>query len=185
VRARIEARVREQEPDVAEAVRRAAGAEAEFAATLARALGPLYRITLIGRKGEAEATFGGFVGKMEKRARIPLPGSDRLLLIEVDERSLVSAARAIQALLAPGGDTEVPSGTFTHVDRAIDELIAMAEAQVGKPISRMTRSEKQSIVRFLDDRGAFAVRKSVETVAEALGVSRFTVYNYLDSIREE
>jgi predicted transcriptional regulator YheO len=48
----------------------------------------------------------------------------------------------------------------------------------------MSRAEKQQVVRFLDGRGAFALRKSVETVADALGVSRFTVYNYLDSSRQ-
>ena len=33
---------------------------------------------------------------------------------------------------------------------------------------------------MLEERGAFAFRKSAETVAEALGVTRFTVYNYLN-----
>ena len=34
-------------------------------------------------------------------------------------------------------------------------------------------------MRLLDERGAFRLRKAVEDVADALGVSRFTVYNYL------
>ena len=34
---------------------------------------------------------------------------------------------------------------------------------------------------MLDERGAFTLRKAVEDVADALGVSRFTVYNYLNS----
>jgi predicted transcriptional regulator YheO len=55
---------------------------------------------------------------------------------------------------------------------------------VGQPLAEMSRAGKQQVVRFLDERGAFALRKSVETVADALGVSRFTVYNYLDSSRK-
>lgn len=35
-------------------------------------------------------------------------------------------------------------------------------------------------MRILEARGAFSVRHGVETVAGALGVSRFTVYNYLN-----
>lgn len=35
-------------------------------------------------------------------------------------------------------------------------------------------------MRILEARGAFSVRHGVETVASALGVSRFTVYNYLN-----
>ena len=36
-------------------------------------------------------------------------------------------------------------------------------------------------MHLLDERGAFQLRKSVEEVADALGVSRFTVYNYLNA----
>jgi predicted transcriptional regulator YheO len=79
---------------------------------------------------------------------------------------------------------EPPAGSFTHVDRALTELISLAELQVGQPLAEMSRAGKQQVVRFLDERGAFALRKSVETVADALGVSRFTVYNYLDSSRK-
>ena len=40
---------------------------------------------------------------------------------------------------------------------------------------------KQLAVRMLDDRGAFALRRSVESVADAMNVSRFTIYNYLNA----
>ena len=39
----------------------------------------------------------------------------------------------------------------------------------------------QAAVRRLDARGAFQLRRAVEEVADALGVSRFTVYNYLNA----
>ena len=34
-------------------------------------------------------------------------------------------------------------------------------------------------MRLLDERGAFMLRRAVEHVADAMGVSRITVYNYL------
>ena len=37
-------------------------------------------------------------------------------------------------------------------------------------------------VRLLDERGAFILRRAVEEVADAMGVSRITVYNYLNAI---
>ena len=49
----------------------------------------------------------------------------------------------------------------------------------------MSRGDKQQLVRYLDERGAFALRKAVERVAATLGVSRFTVYNYLDAARTD
>ncbi|WCO67664.1 helix-turn-helix domain-containing protein [Iamia majanohamensis] len=60
-------------------------------------------------------------------------------------------------------------------------LIAQVEAEVGGPLAGLSREDKQRAVALLDERGAFAYRRSVEDVADALGVSRFTVYNYLNA----
>jgi hypothetical protein len=67
-----------------------------------------------------------------------------------------------------------------HVESTIDRLIGLAEATLGKQVADMDRTEKQHTVRFLDERGAFLIRKAVEDVADRLGVTRFTIYNYLD-----
>jgi predicted transcriptional regulator YheO len=62
----------------------------------------------------------------------------------------------------------------------LEQLLADLAAELGDPLSELPRAEKQRAVRLLEERGAFAYRKSAETVAEALGVTRFTVYNYLN-----
>jgi len=69
-----------------------------------------------------------------------------------------------------------------HLDLhdALPTLIAEVEADLGLPCAEMERAQKQEVVCLLNERGAFTLRKSVEDVAEALGVSRFTVYNYLE-----
>jgi hypothetical protein len=159
----------------------------EFVKELADALGPLYRLAILASDGEVEETFGGFEGDRTHRMIVPLPGSGRRLAIDVDAGAVEAAAGLVRALgrRDEGEDAQPPLGTFTHVDRALDELIALAENQVGRPISEMNRADKQRVVRFLDQRGAFTLRKAVETVADALGVSRFTVYNYLDASRED
>jgi hypothetical protein len=160
--------------------------ELGFAKELADALGPLYRVAILSPDGEVEDTFGGFDSERIRRRIVPLPGSDRRLAIDIDAGAVEAAAQIVRGLgPRDGQDGPPPLGTFTHVDRALDELIAMAEGQVGRPISEMSRADKQRVVRFLDQRGAFTLRKAVETVADALGVSRFTVYNYLDASRED
>jgi len=63
-------------------------------------------------------------------------------------------------------------------------LIAEVEAELGGRLSSLRRPEKQRAVRLLEERGAFEMRRSTETVAEALGVTRFTVYNYLNRARD-
>ena len=47
------------------------------------------------------------------------------------------------------------------------------------PASRQVFYE---IVRELRDRGFFLLRDAAETAGHALGVSRFTIYNYLNEI---
>jgi HTH domain len=87
------------------------------------------------------------------------------------------------------GSERVAYGLFihgagrAHLAATIPQLIDMAQNRIGKEIAAMSRTEKQQVVHFLDERGVFLIRRAVEDVAERLGVSRFTIYNYLD--REE
>ena len=57
---------------------------------------------------------------------------------------------------------------------------ATSPASWARRSTDLPRAEKQRAVRMLEERGAFAYRRSAETVAEAIGVTRFTVYNYLN-----
>ncbi|MGH9067126.1 MAG: helix-turn-helix domain-containing protein [Acidimicrobiales bacterium] len=63
---------------------------------------------------------------------------------------------------------------------ALRRAIVTVERELGGPLDRLSRVDKQRAVQLLESRGAFSFRKSVEDVAEALGVSRFTVYNYIN-----
>ncbi|MFF9125034.1 helix-turn-helix domain-containing protein [Streptomyces sp. NPDC014889] len=63
---------------------------------------------------------------------------------------------------------------------SLDHILAAMERRKGMPLADLDRRSKQEVVRVLEARGAFSVRHGVETVASALGVSRFTVYNYLN-----
>ena len=65
---------------------------------------------------------------------------------------------------------------------ALDRLIEGVEAELGGRLPALGREDKQRAVRLLDERGAFILRRAVEDVADAMGVSRITVYNYLNAI---
>ena len=67
---------------------------------------------------------------------------------------------------------------------SLDRLIANVETQLGGSLRSLDRADKQRAVRILDDKGAFQLRKSIEDVGEAMGVSRITIYNYLSAIKE-
>jgi hypothetical protein len=65
---------------------------------------------------------------------------------------------------------------------ALDRLLERVSEELGAPLGQLSREGKQRAVQLLDERGAFNFRKSVEDAAQALEVSRFTVYNYLSRI---
>ena len=76
----------------------------------------------------------------------------------------------------PPGQVEVVG----DLGRLLDDLAL----ELGAPLRDLSRPQKQRAVRLLEERGAFTYRRSAETVAEALNVSRFTVYNYLNRNRQ-
>ena len=65
---------------------------------------------------------------------------------------------------------------------AMERLIESVEKELGAKLVLLSRAEKQRAIRLLDERGAFILRRAVEDVADAMGVSRITVYNYLNSL---
>jgi DNA-binding CsgD family transcriptional regulator len=65
----------------------------------------------------------------------------------------------------------------------VNTLLAEVADELGGPLNTLSRTDKQQAVLLLEARGAFEYRKSAEIVAEALGVTRFTVYNYLNRAR--
>ncbi|GAA2839406.1 helix-turn-helix domain-containing protein [Kribbella solani] len=69
------------------------------------------------------------------------------------------------------------------VDGGVRSLLVEVAEELGGPLRELSRGEKQRAVLLLEARGAFEYRKSAEIVAEALGVTRFTVYNYLNRAR--
>ncbi|MGK5548846.1 helix-turn-helix domain-containing protein [Streptomyces sp. URMC 127] len=75
---------------------------------------------------------------------------------------------------------EVVAVRLPHLSASLGGMLAGLERRYGGPLAGLDRRTKQSVVRTLEERGAFSLRHGVETVAAALGVSRFTIYNYLN-----
>jgi hypothetical protein len=91
----------------------------------------------------------------------------------------VGEARGDDVVLSWEGE-EVVAVRLPHLADSLDHILADLRRRHGRALSELDRKDKQTVVRILEERGAFSVRHGVETVASALGVSRFTVYNYLN-----
>ncbi len=70
------------------------------------------------------------------------------------------------------------------LSHALELLVSRIEAELGAPLKDLDRVEKQVAVRLLDEQGAFLLRKSIEYIADVMNVSRITIYNYLNAIRD-
>lgn len=69
------------------------------------------------------------------------------------------------------------------VDELASTMIRAALDSVGVPVPLMQKQHKLAAVRELDARGLFLIRDAVDVAARALGVTRYTIYNYLNEIR--
>ncbi|MDQ0378177.1 helix-turn-helix transcriptional regulator [Amycolatopsis thermophila] len=105
------------------------------------------------------------------------------LCVNVDVTDLRHAAVLLGELAAV---TALPDATTTFtndVGQLIRAVVAEEELKLGRPVSRMTRTERLDLFRALDERGLFALQKAVPEVAAALGISRASAYNHLAQIR--
>jgi len=64
----------------------------------------------------------------------------------------------------------------------LDDLIQEALLSIGKTVLNMTREDKIEFVRILHMQGAFLVTKASTRVCSLLGISKYTLYNYINLI---
>ncbi|MBG0777236.1 MAG: PAS domain-containing protein [Desulfovibrionaceae bacterium] len=75
---------------------------------------------------------------------------------------------------------ETRQETFAEtVDEIVESLVLECATRMGKHPASMSREERVDLVRELTLKDVFKFRGAAETIASILGVSRYTVYNYL------
>ena len=72
-----------------------------------------------------------------------------------------------------------------NVNNVLSELIEQSVSLVGKPVALMNKDDKVRAIRFLSDAGAFLVTKSGDKVAKYFGISKYTLYSYIDANKQE
>ncbi len=142
--------------------------------------GEQYRLYLSGRRGKVLRSLGVTLRDEDGDAYA-------LLGLNLDVTHLLQARDTLSLLGGvPAGDgtrtpdEEVFAGDIRDVVAA---MIARALTEAGKDLASMSRDEKMDVVRRLEERGAFLVKRSAEQVAAALDLSRFTIFSYLKEIR--
>ena len=67
-----------------------------------------------------------------------------------------------------------------------DEAAFVAEARrrVGRPLEYLTSAERRDCIKYLDERGFFKLKGSIDYLAKETGKSRFTLYADLRAVRK-
>ena len=73
-----------------------------------------------------------------------------------------------------------PDQIVTNVTDLLDSLIEQSVTMIGKPAALMNKEEKVAAIQFLNDAGAFLITKSGDKISKYFGISKFTLYSYID-----
>lgn len=106
------------------------------------------------------------------------------MCLNIDTTKVIEQIAWLQSLLP---DPELrpqpscPDAESYHVIEIVDDIIDRIFA--GKDVKRMLRDEKLEIIRFMDSRGIFLTKGAIDKVSEKMGVSKVTIYSYLDELK--
>lgn len=109
-----------------------------------------------------------------------------LFCINFDISALTMVDTAISGILAVQDETQKePERISLNVNDLLDDLIRQSDELVGKPVAMMTKDDKVKAIQFLNQNGALLITKSGDKIAKHFGISKYTLYSYLDIKQEE
>lgn len=104
--------------------------------------------------------------------------------INYDVSGLMMIQSTIGDLLSTQDQEQTEPERIINVNHVLDELIEQSVALVGKPVALMNKDDKVRAIRFLNESGAFLVTKSGDKVAKYFGISKYTLYSYIDANKD-
>ena len=104
-----------------------------------------------------------------------------LLSINFDISALSMVDSAVRDLIMPRDQTQTEPEKIVNVNDLLEELIQQSVALVGRPVAMMNKEDKVRAIQFLDQNGAFLVTKSGDKIAKYFGISKYTLYSYIDT----
>ena len=128
-------------------------------------------------------------GKILKSSTMYIRGKNgkvvAILGINYDISSLIMMEKSVHELISTAAEERGEPEKIINVNDLLDELIEQSVALVGKPVAMMNKEDKMRAIGFLSENGAFLVTKSGDKVAKYFGISKYTLYSYIDKQQEE
>lgn len=104
-----------------------------------------------------------------------------ILSINYDISKLLMVESAVSELVSTAEPQQTEPEKIVNINDLLDDLIQQSVALVGKPVALMNKDDKVKAIRFLNQNGAFLVTKSGDKVARYFGISKYTLYSYIDT----
>ena len=105
--------------------------------------------------------------------------------INYDITMMLAMEEGLKQFTAAEQPAQGPEPIARNVSEVLEERIAQSGRLVGKPVALMTKEDKVKAIRFLSDAGAFLITKSGDKVCKFFGISKYTLYSYIDEAKEE
>ncbi|MFI3252729.1 MAG: helix-turn-helix transcriptional regulator [Eubacteriales bacterium] len=107
-----------------------------------------------------------------------------IFAINYDITRLTAMEYALHSLISTTDDSKPV--TITHdVNGLLDQLLDQSVALIGVPVAMMSKDDKIKAIEFLNKAGAFLITRSGDKVSSYFGISKFTLYSYIDAGKEE
>jgi len=103
--------------------------------------------------------------------------------VNFDITEFIGTYNVFKDLLEKGSEYDRNETFAKNLNETIETLTQEAILSFGKQPSSFLPEEKIKFVAFLEEKGAFLIKGSVEYVASILGLSKFTIYSYLQKVR--
>lgn len=127
-------------------------------------------------------------GKILKSSTVYIRNSkgkvSAILAINYDISKLLMVESAVHDLISTGEPQQEEPEKIVNVNDLLEELIQQSVSLVGKPVALMNKDDKVRAIRFLNESGAFLVTKSGDKVAKYFGISKYTLYSYIDANKD-
>ena len=124
-------------------------------------------------------------GRMLKSSSIYLRDKKGSLValfgVNYDITDMVMAKSALESAIATRETADKSTAITANVNDLLDQLITEADLFIGKPVAMMTKEDKIRAIQFLNDKGAFLVKKAGDKVSKHYDISKYTLYNYMGS----
>ena len=109
-----------------------------------------------------------------------------ILAINYDISKLLMVEDAVRELVSTPEPQQAEPERIVNINDLLEDLIQQSVALVGKPVALMNKEDKVKAIQFLNQNGAFLVTKSGDKIAKYFGISKYTLYSYIDTkLRQE